>query len=117
MNRSWLMVIIAGMIEVAWATGLKYANSWYALAATLALIALSFYVLMLATQNIPVATVYAVFTGIGTAGTVIVEIALFGEPFHWQKIGFILLLLAGVIGLKRVTADPAETASGGKGAA
>ena len=106
MNKHWMLVIIAGIIEILWAIGLKYASSWLAWLAVTALIFVSFVVLLKALEKVPVATAYAVFTGIGTAGTVIVEMIVFGEPFSWPKVFFISMLLAGVIGLKLVTADP-----------
>ncbi|MNP57937.1 Multidrug resistance protein YkkC [compost metagenome] len=67
---------------------------------------MSMYLLILATKKLPVGTAYAVFTGIGTAGTVIAEMVLFGEPFRIIKLLLILLLLSGVIGLKIVTVEP-----------
>jgi paired small multidrug resistance pump len=108
MNRNWTYVIIAGIIEILWATGLKYSHNWISWIVTLLLIGVSFIVLMKATKKVPVATAYAVFTGIGTGGTVLTEMVVFGEPFSWQKIIFILLLIAGVIGLKLVTNDDLE---------
>lgn len=106
MNKHWMLVIVAGIIEILWAIGLKYAASWVTWLAVAALIYVSFVVLLKALEKVPVATAYAVFTGIGTAGTVIVEMVVFGEPFSWTKVFFISMLLAGVIGLKLVTADP-----------
>ncbi|MFC4388444.1 DMT family transporter [Gracilibacillus marinus] len=103
MNRNWIYVILAGIVEILWAMGLKYSTNWISWFGTIALIAFSFYLLIEATKKLPVATVYAIFTGIGTAGTAVVEIIIFNEPFHLVKIGFILLLLVGVIGLKLVT--------------
>ncbi|HEY4623849.1 MAG TPA: multidrug efflux SMR transporter [Solibacillus sp.] len=100
MTKYWLLVILAGIIEIGWAMGLKYANTLPLWIGVIALIVLSFYVLIIATNKLPVSTVYAVFTGIGTAGTVIVETFLFDEPFSMIKVGFIALLLVGVIGLK-----------------
>lgn len=61
--------------------------------------------LIRSSSRLPVGTVYAVFTGIGTAGTVIMEMLVFGEPFQWVKVLLILLLLIGVIGLKVVTKE------------
>ena len=78
-------------------------------AGVIALIILSFYVLIIASDKLPVTTVYAVFTGIGTAGTVIVETLIFNEPFSLSKFAFITLLLIGVIGLKLLTNEPKET--------
>ncbi|WP_415932144.1 DMT family transporter, partial [Zhenpiania hominis] len=72
----------------------------------------SFLVLIKAMESLPSATVYAVFTGIGTAGTNVVDTLVFGESFSFLKVFFIALLLAGVIGLKLVTHRPtAETAN------
>jgi paired small multidrug resistance pump len=108
MNRNWGYVILAGIIEILWAMGLKYSTNLTSWAGTFLLILLSFVVLIKATQKVPVATAYAVFTGIGTAGTVLVEMIVFGEPFSWNKIFFIMLLLVGVIGLKLVTKESGE---------
>jgi paired small multidrug resistance pump len=108
MNRNWTLVIIAGIIEILWAMGLKYANNWLSWVGVFILIYLSFVVLLKALEKVPVATAYAVFTGIGTAGTVLVEMIIFGEPFSWTKIFFILLLLVGVIGLKLITPEPGK---------
>jgi paired small multidrug resistance pump len=108
MNRHWILVIIAGLIEILWAIGLKYSNNWISWIGIAILIYISFVVLLRALEKVPVATAYVVFTGIGTAGTVLVEMIFFGESFSWNKIFFILLLLAGVIGLKLVTAESSE---------
>ncbi|MBB5325972.1 paired small multidrug resistance pump [Anoxybacillus tepidamans] len=105
MNRYWAWVVIAGLIEVLWAMGLKHSTNLISWAGTFFLIILSFVILIQATKKVPVATAYAVFTGIGTAGTSLVDIIFFGEPFSWTKILFLLLLLIGVLGLKLVTAE------------
>ena len=109
MTKYWLLVLLAGLIEIIWAMGLKYASSLWMWGGVVALIILTFYILIIANDKLPVATVYAVFTGIGTAGTVIVETILFNEPLSLSKIGFIALLLVGVIGLKLVSNEPQET--------
>jgi len=108
MNRHWILVIIAGIIEILWATGLKYANNLVSWIGVAILIYLSFVVLLRALEKVPVATAYAVFTGIGTAGTVLVEMIFFGEAFSWNKVFFILLLLVGVLGLKLVTVESSK---------
>lgn len=108
MAKYWILVLVAGIIEIGWAMGLKYASNYWMWAGVIGLIILSFYVLIIATEKLPVTTVYAVFTGIGTAGTVIVETVIFDEPFSLSKIGFIVLLLIGVIGLKLLTNEPKE---------
>lgn len=109
MTKYWILVLIAGLIEIIWAMGLKYADSLWLWVGVIGLIILSFYILIIATGKLPVATVYAVFTGIGTAGTVIVETVIFNEPFSLSKIGFIALLLIGVIGLKLISTEREET--------
>ncbi len=103
MNRHWIMVLAAGLLEVVWVSGLKHANSVMEWAGTIAAIIISFAVLIYATRNLPVGTVYAVFTGLGTMGTVIAEMLFFGEPFRVIKLVLVVVLLVGVVGLKLVT--------------
>ncbi|PAD69805.1 QacE family quaternary ammonium compound efflux SMR transporter [Bacillus sp. 7586-K] len=105
MNTNWIKVIVAAFFEVFWVIGLKHADDFWTWAGTVISIIISFYVMIMAGRKLPVGTVYAVFVGLGTAGTVIAEILFFGEPFKMSKILMILLLLAGVIGLKLVTTD------------
>jgi len=112
MNRNWILVIMAGLIEVLWAIGLKYSNNWISWLGVGLLIYLSFIFLLKATKTLSVATVYAVFTGIGTAGTVVVEMIFFNEAFSWSKVFFIVLLIVGVAGLKLVTTESAEMEGG-----
>jgi len=109
MNRNWLYVFIGGLIEVVWVSGLKHAETAGEWALTAAGIAISFYLIIKASNRLPVGTVYAVFTGIGTGGTVAAEMLIFGEPFQWTKLLLILLLMAGVIGLKLVTDNEGKT--------
>ncbi|WP_421378257.1 DMT family transporter [Bacillus salacetis] len=105
MNKDWIKVFIAALFEVFWVIGLKHADDFLTWSGTLVSIFISFYVMIMAGQRLPVGTVYAVFVGLGTAGTVISDIVFFGEPFKVSKILLILLLLAGVIGLKLVTKE------------
>ncbi|WJH35774.1 multidrug efflux SMR transporter [Paenibacillus aurantius] len=106
MNRSWLYVLTGAFFEVVWVSGLKHSEGPLAWAATILGIYISFHLLIKASRKLPVGTVYAVFTGLGTAGTVLAEWLVFGEPLHFLKVFFILLLLTGVFGLKFVTGDP-----------
>lgn len=108
MNRNWIFIILAGIIEIFWAMGLKYSNSFIGWIVVALLICLSFFLLFEATKKVPVATVYAVFTGIGTAGTVLVGMFYFNETFSWSKIFFIIILLTGIVGLKIVTSESDE---------
>lgn len=103
MNLNWGKVFIAALFEVLWVIGLKHANSLWSWFGTAIAIFFSFYFMIAASRNLPVGTVYAVFVGLGTAGTVLSESLIFGEPVKMIKILLILFLLIGVIGLKLVT--------------
>lgn len=105
MNENWIKVLIAAVFEVFWVIGLKHADSFWTWTGTVISIIVSFYLMIMAGRKLPVGTVYAVFVGLGTAGTVFSEILLFGETFKIEKVLLILVLLAGVIGLKIVTKD------------
>ncbi len=106
MNKQWIQVVIAAFFEVIWVIGLKHADDVWTWTGTLVAIIISFYVMIMAGRRLPVGTVYAVFVGLGTTGTVITDILFFGEAFHWAKITLIVILLTGVMGLKLVTNDP-----------
>lgn len=111
MNKEWMKVFIAAFFEVFWVIGLKHADDMWAWIGTAVAIAVSFYLMIMAGEKLPVGTVYAVFVGLGTAGTVIADILFFGQDFNIAKIGLIALLLLGVIGLKLVTKEQEEVAS------
>lgn len=113
MNRTWLSVIVAAVFEVGWVSGLKHANSFLEWSGTAIAIFISFYLMILAARSLPVGTVYAVFVGLGTAGTVIVEILLFDAQVSASKIALIGLLLVGVIGLKLLSQEKKGEARGG----
>lgn len=108
MNKEWVKVFIAAFFEVFWVIGLKHADSLWEWLGTIISILISFYVLIMAGKKLPVGTVYAVFVGLGTAGTVASEILFFEEPFKFVKLLLIFLLLVGVVGLKLVTNDDEE---------
>lgn len=103
MGKNWLLVVVAAVFEVMWVAGLKHADSFLTWTVTVIAILISFGVLIYSGRKLPTSTVYAVFVGLGTAGTVISEMVLFGEPFSWAKVGLIILLLVGILGLKLVT--------------
>ena len=105
MNTSWIKVVIATVFEVFWVIGLKHADNFETWTGTVISIVVSFYLMIMAGRKLPVGTVYAVFVGLGTAGTAFSDIVFFGEPFNITKIILILVLVAGVIGLKLVTKD------------
>ncbi len=108
MTTNWVKVIIAAFFEVLWVIGLKHADSFWTWSGTAVAIFISFYLMIMAGKELPVGTVYAVFVGLGTAGTVIVDILIFDDPFRMSKILLIAVLLLGVVGLKLLTNDPAQ---------
>lgn len=103
MNKTWLSVIIAALFEVGWVIGLKHATGVLEWSLTLIAIIISFSLMIAAARSLPVGTVYAVFVGLGTAGTVLAEIILFGYPVQAGKLVLIGVLLLGVIGLKMLS--------------
>jgi quaternary ammonium compound-resistance protein SugE len=99
----WLYLVIAGLTEIAWAIGLKQSQGWTRLwpsVITAALMIVSFVFLSLALKTLPIGTAYAVWTGIGAAGTAIVGIYFFGESRDAMRIVCIGLIIAGVAGLR-----------------
>ena len=104
--KPWVLLIVAGMLETAWAVGLKYTDGftrfWPSLLTAIA-IAASMVFLALALRTLPMGTAYAVWTGIGTIGTVALGILLFNEPSDVLRLASIGLILAGILGLKLVS--------------
>lgn len=99
----WFHLIIAGLLEVAWAIGLKQTAGWTRLGPSLVTVALmiaSFFFLSLALRSLPLGTAYAVWTGIGAVGTALIGIFIFHEPRTTARLVCILLIISGVIGLK-----------------
>ncbi|MEI3606140.1 multidrug efflux SMR transporter [Pseudogracilibacillus sp. SE30717A] len=108
MSKNWIKLFVAAFLEVFWVIGLAHAYDFWTWTATVILIILSNYLMITVAQVLPAGTVYAVFVGLGAGGTVIAEIIFFGEPFKWEKIFLIAVLLSGVIGLKLVTDDKSD---------
>jgi quaternary ammonium compound-resistance protein SugE len=103
---AWLLLLIAGLLEVGWAVGLKYTEGFTRLVpSVLTLISMTASVgmLALALKTLPMGTAYAVWTGIGAVGTAILGIVLFGDPAGIARIACIGLIVAGIVGLKLVT--------------
>jgi quaternary ammonium compound-resistance protein SugE len=103
---AWLWLTLAGLLEIVWATGIKYTEGFTRLlpsAITVAAMIGSVYLLGLAVRTIPIGTGYAVWTGIGAVGVAILGMVLFNEPRQLVRIGSILLIVAGIAGLKLVT--------------
>lgn len=103
MKKHWSIVLLAVVFEILWVIGLKHSHNLLAWSATILALCLTFYLLLLANRFLPVGTVYTVFTGLGTAGTVIVGIFFFNESMSIVKVLLLILLLVGVMGLKTVT--------------
>jgi quaternary ammonium compound-resistance protein SugE len=104
---AWIYLIIAGVFEIVWSMGLKYSHGFTKLVPSLITIGgmvVSFYLLALATKSLPIGTAYAVWTGIGTLGAVILGIFLFHEPVNILRIIFLCLILIGIIGVKFTSA-------------
>jgi len=100
---AWTYLIIAGLLEIGWAIGLKYTEGFSKLwpsVATICTMIASFGLLAAALKSIPVGTGYAVWTGIGAAGTAIIGMAFLGESREILRMLCILLIIAGVVGLK-----------------
>ena len=102
---AWLYLTIAGLLEIVWAIGLKYAEGFtrpVPSVITIAAMIVSIWFLALALRTIPVGTGYAVWTGIGAVGTAILGMVLFAEPAHAARLACIGLIIAGIVGLKMV---------------
>lgn len=103
---AWIILIAAGLFEVGWAVGLKYTEGftrpWPTLW-TVGAMVVSLTLLGLALRTLPLGTAYAVWTGVGTVGTVLLGIWLFGEPADALRLLCIGLILAGIVGLKLVS--------------
>lgn len=103
MSSAWIYLLFAGLLEICWAIGLKYTEGFtrlYPSIFTITTLAGSMYLLAKAAENIPIGTAYAVWVGIGAVGAGILGIFLFKEPVNLPRIGFMLLLVISIIGLK-----------------
>lgn len=100
---AWVLLVAAGLLETGWAIGLKYTDGFTRLVPSLltgGAIAASMLLLSQAAREIPIGTAYAIWTGIGAGGAVILGILLFGESANPVRLGFVALLLIAIIGLK-----------------
>lgn len=100
---AWFYLTLAGLLEIAWAIGLKYTQGFTKLwpsVWTIAAMAASMYLLAIAARTLPIGTAYAVWTGIGAVGTAILGMYLFNEPREPLRLACIVLIVAGIVGLK-----------------
>ena len=106
---AWIYIFVAGLFEVAWAIGLKKSDGFTRLWPTLWTVAamiLSFVLLGKGLRGIPIGTAYAVWTGIGAAGTAILGMILFNEPANAGRVVCLVLIVAGIVGLKFLSPAP-----------
>ena len=100
---AWVVLFIAGLLEIGWAVGLKYTEGftrlWPSIATGVAVVG-SMGLLAIAVRTLPLGTAYAIWTGIGTVGTAVLGIMLFGEPATVVRLVCIALIVAGIVGLK-----------------
>lgn len=103
---AWVILVVAGLFEVAWAIGLKYTEGFtrfWPTVGTVAAMIISVVLLGIAMKSLPVGTSYSVWVGVGAAGTVILGIVLFGEPANAARLISVALIIAGIVGLKLAT--------------
>lgn len=110
MNKSWIYVALTSFFELVWIFGFNIASEWWHWVPIIVFIVFDFHFLAKACENLPTGTVYAIFAAIGTVGTALMDVFLFGETLGVGKIFFIAILVIGVIGLK--LADDAEEKKG-----
>ena len=103
---AWIILFLAGLFETGWAIGLKYTDGftrlWPTVWTVFAMI-ISLWLLGLAVKTLPVGTAYSVWVGVGAVGTVVLGIALLGEPANAARLISVGLIIAGIIGLKLAT--------------
>ena len=103
MSLPWIALIVAGLLEVCWAVGLKYTDGFrrpVPSVLVIVAIAASMFLLSWAARTLPIGTAYAIWVGIGAFGAAILGIALFDEPLTLARMGFLALLLVAIVGLK-----------------
>ncbi len=100
---AWIYLLLAGLFEVVWAIGLKYTEGFTRLwptVGTLAAMAVSIVLLAMAVKTLPIGTAYAIWTGIGAVGAVVLGIMLFGDPATLPRLLCVALIVVGIVGLK-----------------
>lgn len=111
---AWVILAVAGVLETGWAIGLKYTDGFTRLwpsVFTIAAMGISMYLLALATRTLPIGTAYAVWVGIGAAGTAVLGMILFKEPTTVARLLCLLLLIVSIIGLKLTAPSASSTSS------
>jgi quaternary ammonium compound-resistance protein SugE len=106
---AWIYIIMAGLLEIVWVIGLKYSHGFTEIIpsiVTIIIIIFSFFLLSKALHSIPLGTGYAIFTGLGTVGTVVTGMLFLGETINPLKVFFVALMILGIIGIKIGPAQP-----------
>ena len=116
MNKAWIYVVLTCLFELMWVYGFNTAETWWEWGIVIAIIAIDFHYLPKACASLPTGTVYAVFSGVGTVGTVLMDAFLFEGSFNPGMLLFIVLIVIGVIGLN-LADNKSEEEESMKGAA
>ncbi|WP_158773456.1 DMT family transporter [Cobetia sp. L2A1] len=112
--RITLFFLISMLCEVGWAIGLKLADSPLEWALTVLLVIISLSLVTQVAKTLPASTTYAIFVGLGTVGTVVADLLFFDLEFHWSTLGFVALMLIGIILLKTAPTSASITPSNGR---
>jgi len=103
---AWVALLLAGLLEVGWALGLKYSDGftrfWPTLAAVVA-VALSFFLFSVSLKYLPFGTAYAIWAGFGACGVIVAGMVMFGEPADLLRLACLTLIVTGMVGLKLIT--------------
>lgn len=103
LDMAWVLLVVAGVFEIGWAVGLKYTEGFTRLwpsVGTIVAMVVSMGMLGLAVRTLPIGTAYAVWTGIGTVGSVVLGILMLDEPVTLARMIFLVLIVSGIVGLK-----------------
>jgi len=101
--RTWTTLLIAGLLEVGWAVGIKYTDGFRRIVPSVLTVSAmlgSVGLLGICIRSLPLGTAYAVWTGIGVIGTVVFGITVLGEALSWIRVGCLLMIVIGVVGLR-----------------
>ncbi|WP_223589361.1 DMT family transporter [Neobacillus bataviensis] len=115
LNKAWVYVALTCLFELMWVYGFNVADTWWQWAIIIGIILTDFHFLPKACESLPTGTVYAIFSGVGTIGTVLMDVFLFGQSFSGAKFLFVVIIILGVIGLN--LADNQQEKEALKGAA
>ncbi len=111
MNKAWVYVVLTCLFELIWVYGFNTAKTWWQWGIVICIILIDFHILPKACASLPTGTVYAVFSGVGTIGTVLMDVFLFGGSFRFDMFLYILLIIIGVVGLNLADNQPDEKSS------